>query len=240
MGPARLRTFSRRLRQTTSIPRVVHQRLCSAVRARASPQPIVADMFSRTVLRNLALRRAVPRTIPRFTPRAFPPVRPPSRILQRCQSNSPWGRFPEPPRRPNKRIYTRYNEDDLRGAKPLVTAEQIRNLATHRFTYTLVAVAVGGGAVFYFTHIEEVPVSGRRRFNCYSEESVERDGEMYYKMVMQDAIRDGTIVPSWDPRARMVERVMRKLIPNSGLEKAAWEVHVLESRGTYPKPLLAP
>jgi hypothetical protein len=95
-------------------------------------------------------------------------------------------------------------------------------------------VVVVGGVAFYFTHIEEVPVSGRRRFNCYSDEAIEQDGANVYKMIMQDAMKDGTIVPSWDPRAKQVERVMRKLIPQSGLEDAAWEVHVLESRGAYP------
>jgi metalloendopeptidase OMA1, mitochondrial len=70
--------------------------------------------------------------------------------------------------------------------------------------------------VFYVSNLETVPVSGRRRFNCYSEESVEREGEMMYRMIMQDN-RDA-ILPAWDPRTRMVERVMAKLIPASGLE----------------------
>lgn len=124
----------------------------------------------------------------------------------------------------------RYNQQDAQSAKPLLTAEQLGNIATHKVTYTIIGVVIIGGITFYFTHIEEVPVSGRRRFNCYSDEAIERDGANYYKMIMQDAMRDGTIVPSWDPRAKQVERVMRKLIPQSGLENAAWEVHVLESR----------
>jgi len=45
---------------------------------------------------------------------------------------------------------------------------------------------------------------------------VEAEGQMLYKMIMQDNRQ--AILPEWDPRTRMVERVMRKLIPASGLE----------------------
>jgi len=40
------------------------------------------------------------------------------------------------------------------------------------------------------------------------------------------------ILPSWDPRNKMVQRVMKKLIPASGLENVEWEVNVIESPGT--------
>ena len=73
-------------------------------------------------------------------------------------------------------------------------------------------VVVGGGAVYYVSNLEEVPVSGRRRFNCYSNASVEREGEMMYRMVMQDAINDGILLPEWDKRSRMVQRVMDRLV----------------------------
>lgn len=45
---------------------------------------------------------------------------------------------------------------------------------------------------------------------------MEAEGQMLYKMIMQDNRQ--AILPEWDPRTRMVERVMRKLIPASGLE----------------------
>lgn len=94
----------------------------------------------------------------------------------------------------------------------------------------MVVVIVGGG-IFYVSNLEEVPVSGRRRFNCYSDASVEADGLKYYNMVMDDARKYGALLSSDDPRARMVHRVMDRLIPESGLEGAQWEVNVLESPG---------
>jgi hypothetical protein len=80
----------------------------------------------------------------------------------------------------------------------------------------LAVVVFGGGVYFYVSHLETVPVSGRRRFNCYSEDRVEEEGKMMYNMIMQQD-RDA-ILPAWDPRTRMVQRVMNKLIPASGLE----------------------
>lgn len=80
----------------------------------------------------------------------------------------------------------------------------------------IAVVLFGGGVYYYVSHLETVPVSGRRRFNCYSEERVEKEGKMMYRMIMQQD--KDAILPAWDPRARMVERVMTKLIRASGLD----------------------
>jgi hypothetical protein len=80
-------------------------------------------------------------------------------------------------------------------------------------------------------NLEEVPISGRRRFNCFSDAAVERDAEMMYNMIMQEAHQAGALLPEWDGRSRMVQRVMDRLIPASGLENQKWEVHVIESDG---------
>lgn len=109
--------------------------------------------------------------------------------------------------------------------------EQLSNVVRHPYSKGMVIIVVVGGVVFYFSNIEEVPVSGRRRFNCYSDEAVEEDGKTYYKMIMDDARQQGALVPSWDRRAKMVSRVMERLIPQSGLDGADWEVNVLESPG---------
>ena len=58
---------------------------------------------------------------------------------------------------------------------------------------------------------------------------MEREGERMYRMVMQDAMSQGALVPAWDKRSRMVQRVMDRLIPASGLEDQKWEVNVIES-----------
>ncbi|PMD44621.1 hypothetical protein L207DRAFT_630927 [Hyaloscypha variabilis F] len=174
-------------------------------------------MLSRSILRSAF--RALPRTIPRPLPRTpFPRVfqEPTPLIVRRFASRGP-------------RIkHYRYNPEEVQRAKPLLTGEQIRNGFRHPGTKVLAVVVLGGGIYFYVSHLETVPVSGRRRFNCYSEDRVEEEGKMMYNMIMQQD-RDA-ILPAWDPRTRMVQRVMNKLIPASGLEHVNWEVHVIESK----------
>lgn len=96
-------------------------------------------------------------------------------------------------------------------------------------TYTVVAVAFAGALIFYFTNLETVPVSGRTRFNCYSAESVREVGETQAKMIKYQMEREGSrILPDWDPRTRMVKRVMDKLIPFSGMADEKWDVCVID------------
>jgi predicted Zn-dependent protease len=52
-------------------------------------------------------------------------------------------------------------------------------------------------------------------------------GEQGYQEIMRQF--RGEILPEWDPRVRMVERVMNRLIPVSGLESAKWQVHVIDA-----------
>lgn len=77
-----------------------------------------------------------------------------------------------------------------------------------------------------------MPVSGRRRFNCYSDATVEAEGMRAYHMIMQEN-RDA-ILPDWDRRTKLVRKVLSKLIPASGLENIDWEVHVIDSPGKLP------
>ncbi|TVY31255.1 Mitochondrial metalloendopeptidase OMA1, partial [Lachnellula cervina] len=112
-------------------------------------------------------------------------------------------------------------------AKPLLTVEQLRHVATHGWTKLVVVVGSGAAVIFYVSHLEEVPVSGRRRFNCYSDRSVEAQGDMMYEKIMRDA--RGAILPDYDARVKKVHRVMERLIPVSGMEDTRWELHVIPS-----------
>lgn len=125
--------------------------------------------------------------------------------------------------------YRQYDPHAHQRAKPLLTGGQIIGTLRSTRTHVFGAVAVGGGLIFYFTHQEEVPVSGRTRFNCYSDKTVEEHGEVMYKHVMTEY--GGRILPKSDRRSRMVDRVMSRLIAVSGLENVNWEVHVIQSNG---------
>jgi hypothetical protein len=91
-------------------------------------------------------------------------------------------------------------------------------------------VAGLGGVIggFYIYNLETVPVSGRRRFNIISPKTEEELGKQQYQQVL--AQYRGQLVSDWDPRVRMVRRVMDRLIPVSGLPYQEWEIHVVESQ----------
>ena len=176
-------------------------------------------------------------SLPRFHSRFIvpPPLRQSKRpehssfIIRRFQSQ--WN-IP-PPRRPRPQIHYRYDPEAARRARPLITTEQIWNTARSPRTKVIAIIAVGSGAVFYFSNLEEVPVSGRKRFNCYSDATVEAEGNRMYRMIMQE--NQDQILPSWDRRSKMVARVMDRLIPASGLTNVEWEVHVIDSPGEHPR-----
>ncbi|KAL0259785.1 metalloendopeptidase [Diplodia seriata] len=48
-----------------------------------------------------------------------------------------------------------------------------------------------------------------------------------YAQVLQEY--HGQILPAWDRRVQMVQRVLDRLIPASGLDNEQWEVHVIDS-----------
>jgi hypothetical protein len=80
-------------------------------------------------------------------------------------------------------------------------------------------VVICGTGIFYYTNLEYVPVSGRRRFNCFSDEYIQEEGKMMYDIIMQE--NRGAVLPEWDSRSRQVKRVMEKLIPASGVQDVA-------------------
>ncbi|GKT45136.1 mitochondrial metalloendopeptidase OMA1 [Colletotrichum spaethianum] len=125
------------------------------------------------------------------------------------------------------------HEYRLRTAKPLVTIEGLQRLARSRGTHALGVFLVLSAVGFYFYHIQTVPVSGRRRFNCYSENSVNTvANEQVKRVIYEIKSQGGRFLPSWDPRRQMVMRVMRRLIPVSGLDGQKWEVYVIDDPHT--------
>ncbi|THY34900.1 hypothetical protein D6D01_01771 [Aureobasidium pullulans] len=81
---------------------------------------------------------------------------------------------------------------------------------------------------FYVYNLEVVPVSGRRRFNIISAASEQQSGEELYQQVMSEY--QGRILPPSHPQHKLVQRVLNRLIPHSGLptETNNWEVHVIK------------
>ncbi|KAI9830111.1 MAG: hypothetical protein M1826_005105 [Phylliscum demangeonii] len=86
----------------------------------------------------------------------------------------------------------------------------------------------GAGAVgFVVTHIDQVPISGRWRFNAISDQAELEMSTRAYQTVLRQFRH--SLVPGSHPVAQTVQRVMRRLIPASGLQHQKWEVHVVNA-----------
>ncbi|KAI2640237.1 peptidase family M48-domain-containing protein [Xylaria nigripes] len=151
---------------------------------------------------------------------------------------------PAPPsRRPFSHTSPRRNEwrdprrhdpyERLARAKPLITPQGWSRFLRSPGLRTVVFVSAAGAVAFYFINLETVPVSGRRRFNCFSEAKVRAASEAQAKRLEWELQRHGRgFLPDWDWRTRLVKRVMQRLIPVSGIEDAEWEVKVIDDPNT--------
>ncbi|KAI1454522.1 hypothetical protein F4805DRAFT_321001 [Annulohypoxylon moriforme] len=180
--------------------------------------------FIRPSWRSLTTRPSPRSILDSRTPRFIQPNRPFSQIHPRKNN---W---------PGPRETRNYNHDPqyrLSQAKPLITSSRLRKVARSPSLHTVVVLSVLGAVVFYFSNIQTVPVSGRRRFNCFSDETVEAASKAQVKRLIWEVERSGgRFLSDWDPRVIMVKRVMRKLIPVSGMEDADWEIRVIDDPRT--------
>lgn len=97
--------------------------------------------------------------------------------------------------------------------------------ARPNFYYHVAGIGGSLGGIYIY-NLEEVPVSHRRRFNIVSPSTEQQMGQQMYQQTMQEY--GNKILPKWHPKSRMVQRVLDRLIPHSGLEGAEWEVHVID------------
>ncbi|KAF3938148.1 hypothetical protein ABW19_dt0200024 [Dactylella cylindrospora] len=129
---------------------------------------------------------------------------------------------------PNPSYYSRYQRSQrLRASAYNIFS---RWAARPSFYYEVASLGALGGS-FYLYHLEEVPISGRRRFNVISPNFEKQLGDSQYQLI-QEQYRN-QILPDRDPRVKQVKRVLQRLIPHSGLpDDYEWKVTVIESPET--------
>lgn len=83
--------------------------------------------------------------------------------------------------------------------------------------------------MFYVTNQEEVPITGRRRFNVVSPETEIKMAAGGYEEILQQF--RGRILPVDHPYTQMVARVVERLLPSAGglAGKGDWRVHVIDA-----------
>lgn len=164
------------------------------------------------------------RLIPNSIARPLPP--PPTRTSFLSSSRRPFSQsLPRTAQRdPRHQQPPNYDYDQslgdpwyyarLRQARPLFGGRSAHQILVAPRTRTVAAVAAALALFFYWWNLEVVPVSGRRRFNCYSSASTRELSDTQYRHFLYEMERNGQrfLHPS-DPRVRMVQRVMARLVP---------------------------
>lgn len=121
--------------------------------------------------------------------------------------------------------------DRLRDAKPLVSnraAGRFTRAGTSRNSRLFVVATVLAALGFYLYNSQTVPVTGRRRFNFLSDSMVARaHSKAAGQIIEQVKAQGGHFLGDWDPRTILVKRVMKRLIPVSGMTDLNWEIYVI-------------
>ncbi|KAL5119323.1 metalloendopeptidase [Pleosporales sp. CAS-2024a] len=158
-------------------------------------------------------------------------VRPPLRIFQTrlrpCHAPRPWIRqhksFGGRPQ------YQRFGPRSGGGA----TTAFLYRWAQRPTFYRDVGLVTAGTAAVYLYNVEEVPVSGRRRFNMIPARLEQTLGQATMDEIKQQY--QGQFLPDHDPRVHQVQRVLDRLLPfargeeEGGLQNLAWELHVIDA-----------
>ena len=100
-------------------------------------------------------------------------------------------------------------------------------LTSPAFRIGLGAVGVAGG-VFYYSNLEYVPVTGRRRFNFISPQQEAAFAQNEFSSTMEEF--HGRVLSPDHPYTRIVNRVVARLVPHAGLPGLDWEVRVIDEK----------
>lgn len=73
---------------------------------------------------------------------------------------------------------------------------------------------------------DEHQVTNRLRFNRVSPESEVSMAQQLYAQILAEYGQ--RILPAWHPDSRLVQKVLDRLIPASGLQDQEWKVHVID------------
>ncbi|KAJ5169010.1 T-complex protein 1 subunit theta [Penicillium canariense] len=137
-------------------------------------------------------------------------------------STLPYARHPFSTTHPCARnTYNRFNPSS--GRASLFHTLLARSKPHH---FVLIGLGLSG---LYLYNTDVVEMTGRRRFNCVSHAAELKMGAQSYREVLAQS--RGRVLPDDHPLAQMVDRVLRRLIPQAPIEGADWRVHVIMDDG---------
>ncbi|CEP60744.1 metalloendopeptidase LALA0_S01e17964g [Lachancea lanzarotensis] len=110
-----------------------------------------------------------------------------------------------------------------------------------------IGLTAGAGALFYLTHLEEAPVSGRMRFIWLPRSLELKIANYSYNSVLRET--QGSILPSNDPLTIKVTKIFRQIVEAAAkdpsidkelLQGIDWEVHIVNDPRAPPNAFVLP
>ncbi|CAG8581360.1 5376_t:CDS:2 [Paraglomus brasilianum] len=137
-------------------------------------------------------------------------------VIGRAASSSRSVYTLRPPRPPRLPQYSEY--DRFQSAVPIYRK---------RIFWAYVGVFGGFFGYYYLSHLEEVPITNRKRFMNVSPKQEEYMTQQAYKEVMSKF--GHRILPARHPDSKFVKKVAEKIIKVSPIEHLNWQFHVIAS-----------
>lgn len=113
-------------------------------------------------------------------------------------------------------------------ANPLPWSQQPR--WTRWTTYALVGL-YAGLALYWITHRERVPITGRKRFQCVHFPSP--PNKEVSKPLIFDETAKGILVSDDDPRVLRARSVLDRILSASGLDHLQWHLLLMDTPGKF-------
>ncbi|KAK2863946.1 hypothetical protein Q7C36_003100 [Tachysurus vachellii] len=86
-------------------------------------------------------------------------------------------------------------------------------------------------SLFFFTYMEESPLTGRSRLLVFSKETFIKLTEHATELCLEE--HENSLIPDFDPRYQVVKRVVQHLVDRNedieGMKSVPWTVHLIES-----------
>ncbi len=101
-----------------------------------------------------------------------------------------------------------------------------------RYIYGGLALASGGGAWYYASHVEETPITGRRRFMMFSKSDVAALVEAEKEELLQMVLAGKTPLPASDPTYQHVLSIVTAIISKNWsehFEGINWKLIVIDN-----------
>ncbi|PHH62448.1 hypothetical protein CDD81_7095 [Ophiocordyceps australis] len=132
--------------------------------------------------------------------------------------------------------YLRQHNELLRNARPLVShsaVDRFSKVGSGRRQRLLVLGVIVLAVGYYLSSAQKVPATGRWRFNILSDDFVAASyAGSDDKFIAAIRARGGRFLSNWDQRARMAERVMKRLISVSGMDHLDWKITIIDDPKT--------